>query len=177
MGWVADLLEGAMKYQREVLGEFAEEKKAQGYGRAGEVIVDGPEGGVFQLWFTSEGLDWKPPDVPVRTRIYMKEGTLLRLITPRISLPEIVKLLTKMRHMEQVIATVMSYPPELDVRIALANKLILVGGEKPLYDAAEIRDIWTRVVHRVFYPMTVKAMVKQVLKESGKEVHDGNEKG
>lgn len=176
MGWVGDLLEGAMKYQREVLGEYPEEKKAQGYGRAGEVIVDGPEGGVFQLWFTSDGLAWKPPDVPVRTRVYLKEGTLLKLITPRISLPEIVKLLTKMRHLEQVITTVMSYPPELDVRIAFANKLILFGGEKPLYDAAEIRDIWTKAVHSVFYPMTVKAMVKQVLKESGKEARHGNEK-
>lgn len=158
MGWVKDLIDSAILSQKAVLFEFSEEKRAEAYGRAGRVIVDGPGGGMFELWFTKEeGMQWKPPEVPIRNTVYLKEETLLDMVTPSITVEDILRLSD-----EGKLGEVFNCWPKLDPRVARANGLILISGDASLYDAEEFADIWDRVVRKVFFPIVVRGIVRRM---------------
>jgi len=158
MSWVKNFLDRLMSIQNDVLHDFPEEKKQQGYGRAAKMIIDGPEGGIFDLWFTESGIQEKPPDVPIKTSVYMSENTLLDLITPEADLDTLVSLIDKEGGIDKVIPQLY---PRLDFRTALANRLITVSGDKPDVDSEEWAQIIEKVILKIAFPLVVRGILRK----------------
>lgn len=156
MAWVENFLKRCMSLQSSVLYDFPEEKRRQGYGRATKLIVDGPGGGVFELWFCENGIQPKPEGVAIRNPVYMKEETLLNLITPNIDLETLVSLVEKAGSIENI--TLQLYP-RLDIRTALANRLVVVGGDKPDIDSEEWAQILEKFLLKIAFPIVVRALL------------------
>ena len=161
MGWVKNFLDRLMSVQDEVLHDFAEEKKQQGYGRAAKLIIDGPQGGIFDLWFTESGIQEKPADVPIKTSVYMTEDTLLNLITPEADLDTLVSLIDKEGGIDKAIPLLY---PRLDFRTALANRLITVSGDKPDVDSEEWAQIIEKVLLKIAFPLVIRGIVRRARK-------------
>lgn len=162
MGWVSNVLDAAIAAQDVILQEFPEEKRKLGDGRAAEVIIDGPHGGTFNLWFTAEGgVQYTPDGVPMRNRIWMTEDTFFDLVFPIVTPDTLAELLQKST--EAVILAQLQ--PRLDVQTALAHGLVRVSGEmyedKTLYDSGEMGAIFNRVIRKIFFPLAVRMLMKQ----------------
>ncbi len=157
MSWVKNFFDRLLSIQGNALYEFPEEKRQQGYGRAAKMIIDGPEGGIFNLWFTEAGLQEKPPDVPIKTEVYMLEDTLLNLITPDVDLDTLVALIEKESSIEKVITQLY---PRLDFRTGLANRLITVSGDKPDVDSEEWAQLIETVLLKIAFPIVVRGMLR-----------------
>jgi len=54
--WVKNFWDRCLSIQSSITYDFPEEKRAQGYGRAAKLIIDGPEGGIFEVWFCEQGI-------------------------------------------------------------------------------------------------------------------------
>lgn len=165
-GWVSNFLERIVSIQSDVLFDFPEDKRKQGYGRAARLIVDGPEGCIRELWFCEKGVQPKPPNVPVKTEVYMADNTLLDLITPDIDTDRLVALVEEyggvdaISEAELALVTQQLYP-RLDFRTALANRLISIGGDTPDVDSEEWAQIIEKVLLKVAFPLVVKAMLRE----------------
>ena len=157
MSWVKNFFDRLLSIQGNALYEFPAEKRQQGYGRAAKMIIDGPEGGIFNLWFTEAGLQEKPPDVLIKTEVYMLEDTLLNLITPDVDLDTLVALIEKESSIEKVIPQLY---PRLDFRTGLANRLITVSGDKPDVDSEEWSQIIETVLLKIAFPIVVRGMLR-----------------
>ncbi|MBA7682983.1 hypothetical protein ES703_91339 [subsurface metagenome] len=157
-GWVKNFLGRLMSIQSDVIYDIPEEKRQEGYGRAAKMIVDGPQGGIFDLWFTESGVQEKPPDVPIKTSVYMSEDTLLNLITPDADLDTLVDLIDREGGIDKVIPQLY---PRLDFRTALANRLITVSGDKPDVDSEEWAQIIERVLLKIAFPIVVRGILRK----------------
>jgi len=163
MSWVKKFLDRLITLQTQVLNDIPEEKRKEGYGRAAKMVVDGPEGGIFDLWFTETGIQEKPDEVPVKNVIYLSEDTLLNLITPDVDLDTLVGLVDK----AGVERAVPQLYPRLDFRTAIANRLITMSGDKSDVDSEEWAQIMERVLLKMAFPIVIRAMVKKTGKEKG----------
>ena len=156
--WVENFLSRLMAIQSDVICDIPEEKRKEGYGRAAKMIIDGPGGGIFDLWFTESGIEEKPPDVPIKTSVYMSDDTLLNLITPEADLDTLVSLIDKEGGIDKVIPQLY---PRLDFRTALANRLITVSGDKPDVDSEEWAQIIERVLLKIAFPIVVRGILRR----------------
>lgn len=162
--WVKNFFDRIMSLQNNVLYDFPEERRKQGYGRAAKMIVDGDGGGIFELWFCDTGLRPKPPDVSIKTTVYMTEDTLLDLITPNVDIDTLVALIEKEGGIDKAIPRLY---PRLDFRTALANRLITISGDKPDVDSEEWAQIIERVLLKIAFPLVIRSMLKKSKKKGG----------
>lgn len=156
--WVENFFDRTMNMQSAVLYDFPEEKRRQGYGRAAKLIIDGPEGGIRELWFCEEGVKPKPPEVPVKNIVYMTEATLLDLITPNVDTDTLVALIEKEGGIESALYRLY---PRLDFRTALANRLVSIDGERPDVDSEEWAQIIEKFLLKIAFPIVVRGLVKR----------------
>lgn len=160
--WVKNFLDRVMSIQSDVLYDFPEERRRQGYGRAARLIIDGSEGGIFELWFCEDGVKPKPADVPVKNDVYMTEETLLNLITPDADTDTLVALVEQ----SDIKEITLQLHPRLDFRVALANSLIVISGDKADVDSEEWAQIIERMLLKIAFPLVIRGLVKK--KEGGK---------
>jgi len=157
--WVENFFRRAMQIQRTVLDTVSEDKRKQGYGRAAKAIVDGPNGGIFQLWFAERGIEPKPPEVPIKNTVYMTEETLLNLITPDVDLDTLVSLVEKAGSIENI---AFQLYPRLDFRTALANRLVVVGDEdKADVDSEEWAQIIEKFLLKIAFPIVIRGLLRK----------------
>jgi len=165
MAWVENFLNRLMNRQGSVLVDVPEEKQKAGYGRSAELIVDGPGGGVFSLWFCEQGVRPKPENVEIKNQVYMTEETLLDLITPDLELDSLIEAIEKKGGiMEEAIP---SLYPRLDFRTALANGLITISGEVADVDSEYWSRILENVLLRIAFPIVVKGLLRKAEKKEG----------
>lgn len=157
MSWVENFLNRVMSVQSNVLYDIPEGKRQQGYGRAAKMIVDGPGGGIFDLWFTEKGVEPKPPEVPVKNTVYMTEDTLLDLITPDVDTDTLVAIIEKEGSIDKAIPRLY---PRLDFRAALANRLITVSGDSPDVDSEEWAQILEKLLFKIAFPIVVRSLLR-----------------
>jgi hypothetical protein len=156
--WVANFIDGCKTLQKGVLLEFPEQKRREAHGRAAKLIIDGPQGGVWELWFTNDaGIADKPADVPIKNTIYMREDTLLDLITPDVDIETLVQIIEQ----EGLATAIYRLRPRLNFRTALANRLVTVDGEKPDVDSEEWAQIIEKFLTKIAFPMVIEAMLKK----------------
>lgn len=160
MGWVANFLNRAMAIQENILYDFPEEKRKAGYGRSAQLIIDGPGGGEFALWFCEQGVKPKPEGVEIKNQVYMTEETLLDLITPDVTLDRLVATIEK----EGLDNAVPHFYPRLNFRTALANGLVTIGGDTSDIDSEEWSRILENVLLRIAFPIVIKGLLKKTKK-------------
>ncbi len=175
---IAQLLDKVLKSQGDVLNRVPEERRKQAYGRAATVVIDGPNGGQFDLWFTEEGIAPKPKDVETKNRVWMTEDTFWDCITPDISKIErrtpdgtvratgmqvLAEALEKDRREGSEYVTKYLLPklmPRLDFRYAMSKQLIVVEGEMSAYDSEEWAQAIEGLVLGKIFPIMARAMVQ-----------------
>lgn len=157
MGWVKGLLDRLVSIQDTVLGDFPEEKKQAGYGRAAQLIIDGPEGGVFDLCFCEQGVKPRPDDMAIKNVVYMSEETLLDLLTPNVELDKLTDIVEKEGGVNKAI---MQLYPRLDFRTAVANRLITISGDKSDIDSEEWARILETVMLKLAFPIVIRGMLR-----------------
>lgn len=165
MAWVENFLNRLMNRQGSVLFDVPEEKKKAGYGRAAELIVDGPGGGVFSLWFCEQGVRPKPENVEIKNQVYMTEETLLDLITPDLELDKLIEAIEKKGGIIE--EAIPSLYPRLDFRTALANGLITISGDVADVDSEEWSRILENVLLRIAFPIVVKGLLRKAEEKEG----------
>ncbi len=157
VSWVQNLLNTILEGQGEFLKLYPEQRLQEGYGRAAQVIVEGPGGGVFDYCFTSQGLVPKPPEVPVKNTVWMTEDTLLDLITPDITTDE----LTQLVRQSSVETAALHLNPRLEFRTALAYGLVVVGGEKSDVDTEEWARLLESIIIKKAFPVVIRSLMSK----------------
>lgn len=140
---------GNEKTLAEVLVEFALEDKMEHQavmhqlpagkmnaivGRKGRLIVDGEEGGAFIIKMTPSGIYRDNSDIDIRNEIWMTDTTFIDIVIG-----------------------------ELDPKTARARGQVLFSGDRSLYDAAEIMEIFENWLLTKLRPVAQK-MMKTVAK-------------
>lgn len=162
MGWVKNFLDSLLGAQDEVVGMVSETKRQEGYGRAAELIVDGPEGGVFPLWFCETGVQPKPETVPIKNTVYLTEDCLLDLITPDLKGLDLdVDSLRQLVAREGMDRVAMKLYPRLDFRTAYANGLIRVSGDKSDVDSEEWARLIEHALVKIGFPIVIRGMMRK----------------
>ena len=158
-GWVANFFRGGMRLQKNILYDFPESERMKGYGYAAKVIIDGPGGGIFLLWFNEEqGIAPKPASVPIRNTLYGTTESLLDIITPDIKLEELVALIEREGTLDRAIVRLR---PRLDPRTAFANGLFWMADGNPDIDSEMWSKIWERFIYGIAFPLTVRTLLKK----------------
>lgn len=156
-GWFADTLRGFMGLQGRMLGQFTEEERQRAYGFACRLIVDGPGGGIFLLWFCQKGIQPKPLDVPVRNQVYIPEQTVFDMINPELeSLGGLEGLADLIDH-EGMANALLKLRPRLPIQKAISNQEIIFDGERPDID----QEMWARIFDnmlKIVFPMVVRGL-------------------
>ena len=168
MAWVENFINRLVAMQHNVLQDFPEEKRKAGYGRAAQLIVKGPEGGGFDLWFCEQGVRPKPEEVEIKNVVYMTEETLMDMITPDVDVYAIVAIIEKEGSLEKA---VLSLYPRLDFRTALANGLVTISGDTSDVDSEEWSRILENVLLKLAFPIVVRGLLKK--QKEGRKVKDG----
>lgn len=182
---IAKLLDKVLKDQAEFMALIPEEKRKQGYGRAAQLVIEGPHGGTFDLWFTETGIAQKPPDVPLTNHAWMTEETFRDCITPDldplerrdangrviVTGPEALADNLEKNGLKYVLEHVMpTLKPRLFFRDALAWQLIIVDGDTSAYDSEEWAQVLEKLIIGKLFPRVVRAIVereKEAAPESG----------
>jgi len=115
-----------------VLAKLPADKLAAVVGRKGKLIVDGNEGGVFIIRMTPYGMFRDNSDRNIRNVIWMKDTTFIDIVIG-----------------------------ELEPKTARARGQLLFSGDRSLYDAAEIIDIFEKWIITKLRPVAQK-MLKAV---------------
>jgi len=121
-------LEDKMEHQA-VLSKLPTEKLAAVVGRKGKLIVDGEEGGAFIIKMTPYGIFRDNSDSDVRNEIWMTDTTFIEIVIG-----------------------------ELEPKTARARGQVLFSGDRSLYDAAEIIDIFENWIITKLRPVAQKMM-------------------
>jgi len=100
----------------------------------------------------------KPPDVEIKNTVYMREETFLDLITPNVDTDSLVALIEKEGGIE---AALYRLYPRLDFRTALANRLIIIDGDRPDVDSEEWAQIIEKFLLKIAFPIVVRGLVKR----------------
>jgi len=112
-----------------VMAQLPAEKMAAITGRKGKLIVDGEEGGAFIIRMTPYGIYRDKSDRDVRNEIWMTDTTFIDIVIG-----------------------------ELEPKTARARGQVLFSGDRSLYDAAEIIDIFEKWVITKLRPVAQKMM-------------------
>jgi len=118
--WTARLIHAALKIQDRIAPNVPLEIRKAGAGRKGKLIVDGDDGGVFYLRWDGNELVEEEDDKETRNEFYMHSQTLYDLATG-----------------------------ELDVRNAIAARLIKVTGSRSLYDSEDIMHLLEQLQKKI----------------------------
>lgn len=121
-------LEDRMEHQA-VMAKIPAEKLAAAVGRKGKLIVDGDEGGVFIIKLTPYGIFRDNSDRDIRNEIWMTDTTFIDIVIG-----------------------------ELEPKTARARGQVLFGGDRSLYDAAEIIDVFEKWMSTKLRPVAQKMM-------------------
>ena len=121
-------LENKMEHQA-VMSKLSTEKLAAVVGRKGKLIVDGEEGGAFIIKMTPYGIFRDNSDSDVRNEIWMTDTTFIDIVIG-----------------------------ELEPKKARARGQVLFSGDRSLYDAAEIIDIFENWIITKLRPVAQKMM-------------------
>lgn len=180
-GWVARLLRACMASQSKLLDKFPEVERKKGYGFACQLVVNGEGGGVFDLWFCDQGLQPKPPEVPLRNTVTISTDTLFDLITPDVSelmwhrkneehrgLAALAKMTEGMTDADVESKVLPRLRSRLHFRRAVANQLIEFGGEKPDIDSEMWSVIFDKVIYELAFPIVIKGLISQGKKQRRK---------
>lgn len=128
-------LEDKVEHQA-VMAQLPTDKLAAVVGRKGKLIVDGEEGGVFIIRMTPYGILKDNSDSEIRNEIWMTDTTFIDIVIG-----------------------------ELDPKTARARGQVLFSGDRSLYDAAEIMDIFEKWLLTKLKPIAQK-MMKSLAKGS-----------
>lgn len=126
-------LEDRMEHQA-VMAQIPAEKLAVVVGRKGKLTVDGPEGGVFIIKLTPYGVFRDDSDADIRNELWMTDTTFTDIVIG-----------------------------ELEPKTARARGQVLFTGNRSLYDAAELIDVFERWMATKLRPVAqklVQAMAK-----------------
>jgi len=121
-------LEDKMEHQA-VMAKMPADKLAAVVGRKGKLIVDGEAGGVFTIKMTPYGIFQDNSDSDVRNEIWMRDTTFIDIVIG-----------------------------ELEPKTARARGQLLFSGDRSLYDAAEIIDIFEKWIITKLRPVAQKMM-------------------
>ena len=121
-------LEDKVEHQA-VMAQLPTDKLAAVVGRKGKLIVDGSEGGVFIIRMTPYGILKDNSDREIRNEIWMTDTTFIDIVIGA-----------------------------LDPKTARARGQVLFSGDRSLYDAAEIIDIFERWLLTKLKPVAQKMM-------------------
>ncbi|MBU0847388.1 hypothetical protein KKH23_09420 [Patescibacteria group bacterium] len=121
-------LEDKVEHQA-VMARLPAEKLASVVGRKGKLIVDGEEGGVFIIRMTPYGILRDNSDREIRNEIWMTDTTFIDIVIG-----------------------------ELEPKTARARGQLLFSGDRSLYDAAEIIDIFEKWIITKLKPVAQKMM-------------------
>ena len=121
-------LEDKVEHQA-VMAQLPTDKLAAVVGRKGKLIVDGEEGGVFIIRMTPYGILKDNSDREIRNEIWMTDTTFIDIVIG-----------------------------ELDPKTARARGQVLFSGDRSLYDAAEIIDIFEKWLLTKLKPVAQKMM-------------------
>ena len=121
-------LEDKVEHQA-VMAQLPAEKLAAVVGRKGKLIVDGEEGGVFIIRMTPYGICRDNSDSDIRNEIWMTDTTFIDIVIG-----------------------------ELEPKTARARAQVLFGGDRSLYDAAEIIDTFEKWLLTKLRPVAQKMM-------------------
>jgi len=119
-------LEDKLEHQA-VMAQIPAEKLAAVVGRKGKLIIDGPEGGVFIIRLTPYGPVRDYSDEEIRNQIWMADTTFIDIVTG-----------------------------ELDPKAARARGQVLFTGDRSLYDAAELIDVFEKWMTTKLRPIAKK---------------------
>jgi len=120
-----------------VMAKLPAEKLASVVGRKGKLIVDGDEGGVCIIKMTPYGIFRDNSDSDIRNEIWMTDTTFIDIVIG-----------------------------ELEPKTARARGQVLFSGDRSLYDAAEIIDIFEKWIITKLRPVAQK-MLKAIGKGAG----------
>jgi len=121
-------LEDKMEHQT-VMSQLPADKMAAIVGRKGKLIIDGEEGGAFVIKMTPYGIFRDNSDSDVRNEIWMTDATFIDIVIG-----------------------------ELEPKTARARGQVLFSGDRSLYDAAEIMDIFEKWIITKLRPVAQKMM-------------------
>ena len=121
-------LEDKVEHQA-IMAKLPAEKLAAVVGRKGKLIVDGDEGGVFIIKMTPYGIFRDNSDSDVRNEIWMTDATFIDIVIG-----------------------------ELEPKTARARGQVLFSGDRSLYDAAEIIDIFEKWIITKLRPVAQKML-------------------
>uniref|UniRef100_A0A6M3LYC4 SCP2 domain-containing protein n=1 Tax=viral metagenome TaxID=1070528 RepID=A0A6M3LYC4_9ZZZZ len=121
-------LEDKVEHQA-VMAKLPADKVAAIVGRKGKLIVDGDEGGAFILKMTPNGIFRDNSDSDIRNEIWMTDATFIDIVIG-----------------------------ELDPKTARARGQVLFSGDRSLYDAAELLDIFEKWTITKLRPVARKMM-------------------
>ena len=121
-------LEDKLEHQA-VMARLPAEKLAAVVGRKGKLIVDGEEGGVFIIRMTPYGILRDNSNSDIRNEIWMTDATFIDIVIG-----------------------------ELEPKTARARGQLLFSGDRSLYDAAEIIDIFEKWLLTKLKPVAQKMM-------------------
>jgi len=112
-----------------VMAQLPAEKMEAITGRKGKLIVDGEEGGAFIIRMTPYGIYRDNSESDLRNEIWMTDTTFIDIVIG-----------------------------ELEPKTARARGQVLFSGDRSLYDAAEIIDIFEKWIITKLRPVAQKMM-------------------
>ena len=112
-----------------ILAKLPAEKLASVVGRKGKLTVEGDEGGVFIIKLTPYGVFRDNSETDVRNEIWMTDTTFIDIVIG-----------------------------ELEPKTARARGQVLFSGDRSLYDAAEIIDIFEKWIITKLRPVAQKML-------------------
>jgi len=121
-------LENKVEHQS-VMAQLPADKMAAVVGRKGKLIVDGKEGGAFIIKMTPYGIYRDNSNSDVRNEIWMTDTTFIDIVIG-----------------------------ELEPKTARARGQVLFSGDRSLYDAAEIIDVFEKWIIAKLRPVAQKMM-------------------
>ena len=121
-------LEDKMEHQA-VLAKIPSEKLAAVVGRKAKLIIEGDDGGTFIIKLTLYGVFRESDDSDTRNEIWMTDGTFIDIVLG-----------------------------ELDPKTARARGEVLFSGDRSLYDAAEIIEIFENWMSHKMRPVAQRLM-------------------
>jgi len=111
------LIRGALKRQDRYVYRVPYDVRLAGRNRKAKLIIDGPAGDIFYIRFTGERLIEEFDDRDVRNEIILHEDTLLDLASA-----------------------------ELQLREAIAARLVIITGDRSIYDREEMLQLFERFI-------------------------------
>jgi hypothetical protein len=169
---VYKLLNKCFDRQKVVVDRLPEKERKKLYGFACQFIVKGKEseGGIFNLWFCSEGIQPKPPDAPLRNYVILSYDTFLNLFTPdydslkaitpngeRLAGFDALSYYIENGMFKDILPTL---KPVQSFNNAMANGSIEFGGVMPDIDSAKWGEMVNEVLYEIAFPMVVEGLME-----------------